>query len=297
LRETNFDNPTFYNKTLMEITILIDNNPHPEFGLHTEHGLSIYFEADGCKWLFDTGASGMFCENAARLGIKKIEEVDFLVLSHGHSDHTGGLEQFISVNKKARILISAEVPGKFFISYRIGRRDISTDPAIFRENHGRFKFVSGSSMITQNVGVVCNFPEIYETPKSNNKLFVADEEGERPDKFRHEIALVADSGSGLVVFSGCSHNGILNILAACSDFFNNSRIKANIGGTHLTDSTPENQYETEAEIFEIGQTITKLYPGMQLFTGHCTGTLAQKLFPGTMGANFKVFYSGATFTL
>ena len=77
----------------MKVTVLIDNNPHPELNLLTEHGLSIYFEADGFKWLLDVGASGQFIINAQKLGVD-ISAIDFLILSHGHSDHTGGLENF-----------------------------------------------------------------------------------------------------------------------------------------------------------------------------------------------------------
>ena len=67
----------------MKVTVLIDNNPHPTQNLLTEHGLSIYFEVDGFKWLLDVGASEQFYTNAVSLGIN-ITDVDFLVLSHAH---------------------------------------------------------------------------------------------------------------------------------------------------------------------------------------------------------------------
>ncbi len=65
----------------MKAAVLVDNNPHPTQNLLTEHGLSIYFEADGFKWLFDVGASDYFYTNAKRMGIN-VKDVDFLVLSH-----------------------------------------------------------------------------------------------------------------------------------------------------------------------------------------------------------------------
>lgn len=74
----------------MKITVLIDNNPDPELSLCHEHGLSFYFEIDGLKWLFDVGASDQFSVNARKLDIA-IKDVDYLILSHGHKDHTGGL--------------------------------------------------------------------------------------------------------------------------------------------------------------------------------------------------------------
>lgn len=71
----------------MKVAVLIDNNPHPELNYFTEHGLSIYFEADGLKWLIDVGALENFYTNAVRMGTH-IEDINYLVLSHGHVDHT-----------------------------------------------------------------------------------------------------------------------------------------------------------------------------------------------------------------
>lgn len=65
----------------MRVAVIIDNNPHPSQDLLTEHGLSIYFEADGFKWLVDVGGSAQFYTNAVSMGIN-VEDVDFLVLSN-----------------------------------------------------------------------------------------------------------------------------------------------------------------------------------------------------------------------
>lgn len=71
----------------MKISCLVDNCALPGFG--AEHGLSLWIEACGKKLLFDSGADGLFLENAARLGID-VGQADFAVLSHGHYDHGGG---------------------------------------------------------------------------------------------------------------------------------------------------------------------------------------------------------------
>ena len=63
-------------------------------GLLAEHGLSLYIEENGKKYLFDTGQSGVFLKNAKELGVN-LENLDGIILSHGHYDHCGGLEEFV----------------------------------------------------------------------------------------------------------------------------------------------------------------------------------------------------------
>ena len=78
----------------MKLKVLVDNNLGEGDVLISEHGLSIWMEIDGRQWLIDTGASDAFARNAIQLGID-IANVDYLILSHGHSDHCGGLETFL----------------------------------------------------------------------------------------------------------------------------------------------------------------------------------------------------------
>lgn len=281
----------------MKVTVLIDNNPHPTQNLLTEHGLSIYFEVDGFKWLLDVGASEQFYTNAVSLGIN-ITDVDFLVLSHAHFDHTGGLEKFINVNQKAKIIISAHIEGKSFYSYRLqSKRNISINYSVVNRHINRFIFADSNMRISENVGLICDVSSNYKTPKANSKLYMINSSGERHDDFKHEVALVVKTDKGIVVFSGCCHNGVLNILEAGSKYFNTSQIVACIGGTHLIDSDSINKYETETEINEIGKLIISCYPNMRLITGHCSGLNAQKYLLQVLKSNFKLFYSGDVFTI
>ena len=73
-------------KTLVEDTTSKNN-------LRSEHGLSLYIETSGKKILFDSGTSGLFMENAIKMGID-ISKIDYAIISHGHNDHGGGLERF-----------------------------------------------------------------------------------------------------------------------------------------------------------------------------------------------------------
>ena len=74
----------------MRLTMLIEDGKPAVSGLETEHGLAVLVEADGQLGLFDTGQSDAVCRNAERLGVD-LGRLDWIVLSHGHYDHTGGL--------------------------------------------------------------------------------------------------------------------------------------------------------------------------------------------------------------
>ncbi len=268
----------------MKVVVLIDNNPGTCAELQTEHGLSIYMESGGRKILLDTGASGKFAENAAKLHVD-ISEVDVLILSHAHRDHTGGLAEFLKLNDRARIFLSAHIAGTCFTSTRGGvQRDISPDFSLFKTHPERFTRVTHNVLMAPNIEIICRFPHFFDQPQANRTLFA----NNMPDDFRHEIALLVHHPQGNIIFSSCSHHGILNTLAACG----NPDAIAYIGGTHLLDSDSENQYETDAQIAAIARKTIALYPQIKLFTGHCTGIKTQKIFSEILQERFAVFYSG-----
>ena len=84
-------------KTLVENTSI-----SKDFG--NEHGLSLYIETNALKILFDVGASELFLENAKKLDVN-ISDIDYLIISHGHYDHGGGLRMFFKENTKAKVFL------------------------------------------------------------------------------------------------------------------------------------------------------------------------------------------------
>ena len=90
-----------------KITTLVENCVYGR-KLQAEHGLSLYIETSGHRLLFDTGASDLFIRNARLLHID-LQKVDYLILSHGHSDHTGGLRYFLELNTQATVVCKREV--------------------------------------------------------------------------------------------------------------------------------------------------------------------------------------------
>jgi len=96
----------------LNITILVDNQSS-KAELHSEHGLSLWIEADDKRILFDTGQSEMLIRNAKVLGID-LRTADTLVLSHGHYDHTGGVAAVLDLNPEISVYCH---PGVFMPRY------------------------------------------------------------------------------------------------------------------------------------------------------------------------------------
>lgn len=279
----------------MKVVVLIDNNPDPERKFLTEHGISIYFEADGLKWLFDVGASPGFGINARKLGVE-IGDIDYLVLSHAHRDHTGGLAYFLRKNKKARVIMAPVSSGRLFVSYRKQiHHDITINYDVVTAFADRFIFTDTDSSLSPNVTLIRSIPKIDPMPRANCLLFQTDGEAECTDDFRHEIALAVRIREGVVLFSGCSHHGILNILSAASRIFGGEKLIATIGGTHLLDSDWYSEFETCDEVADMAGTIVGRYPQMRLITGHCTGQQAQQQLSTILSNCFSLFHSGATY--
>jgi len=281
----------------MRVVILIDNNPDPEGRYLIEHGISIYFEADGLKWLLDVGASPNFAINARRLGID-ISNVDFLILSHAHRDHTGGLEYFLRKNKKARIVMAPLNSGELFISYRKQiHHNITIDHSIIEAFYDRFDFKDNDFYLSQNVRLIRKISTIDPLPRANSLLFHCDRNGERPDDFNHEVALTVTTPKGIILFSGCSHHGLLNILRSSSQSLRGLQMIATIGGTHLLDSDDYTQFETSSEITHLLTSVAHQYPDMDIITGHCTGLAAQEIFSCLFHGRYHLFHSGAIYNI
>ena len=94
----------------MKLYIVIDNNPSETSpALESEHGLCIYFNSCGENFLIDTGSSGKFISNLENLNLTKIEDIEHVIISHGHNDHTGGLKDFLILHYLHYLHLFAQV--------------------------------------------------------------------------------------------------------------------------------------------------------------------------------------------
>lgn len=259
----------------MKWTVLVDNRSCDGL-LETEHGLSVLLETGHHRILLDTGASDMLIRNAERLG-KDLSMVDYVFISHGHSDHAGGLKHFMEINKKAKVIVSPDAISGNFYSKRRYLHSITTEwPEIPQE---RLLTIEHSGSIGDDIFIIAHIPQIHPMPEGNQHLFVQDSQGQYiQDDFRHELALY----TGGLLFTGCAHSGLENILAACP-----LPVNMVVGGFHLLDN-----HESESKLSELSYRLADAYPQTQFYTSHCTGDAVFSIMQGVMGDKIHPFSCG-----
>jgi 7,8-dihydropterin-6-yl-methyl-4-(beta-D-ribofuranosyl)aminobenzene 5'-phosphate synthase len=271
----------------MKIVVLSDNRTtDPQF--ESEHGLSVYLETKDYKCLLDTGASVVFIRNAEKLGID-LTEVNYVFISHGHADHMGGLPAFLKLNKKAKIILSKNVLNQRYFSERLGFQDISTLIDV-NQYPDRFIFVDQETHIEKDIRVFSCQSDTYLKPIGNKTLFKSAGNDLEKDDFNHEV-IVTFGDDELVVFTGCGHNGLLNILKTIKDKMS-GHIRYVIGGFHLLDSKGSVIYESDTEIKELGIILKNDYPLTDFITGHCTGDLAFESLKKELKHRLIYFFAG-----
>jgi 7,8-dihydropterin-6-yl-methyl-4-(beta-D-ribofuranosyl)aminobenzene 5'-phosphate synthase len=112
------------------------------------------------------------------------------------------------------------------------------------------------------------------------------------EDFSHVLILVIKENDGVVIISGCSHNGVLNGISTVNNAFDGLPIKAFIGGLHLIGFPLLNTMAgTKNEIRELGRKILA-YPIEQVYSGHCTGEKAYFVLSDVMGEKLKQMHTG-----
>ncbi|MBI9052666.1 MAG: MBL fold metallo-hydrolase [Bacteroidales bacterium] len=233
----------------MRLSILTENTASGKFC--AEHGLSYYIESD-VNILFDTGHSDVFLQNAKKLNID-INQVDTVVLSHGHWDHGDGL-RFIS----EKTLICH--PDAFKKRFRKnGNENIGLELSLDQLKE-KFDIITSCKPcpISKNIIFLGEIPRLNSfesqttafTLENNIEDFVIDDSG-----------LVIKLDEEIVVISGCAHSGICNMIEYAKLITGINKIRAVIGGFHLK----YNNQQTQATIKYLkSQDVAEIYPS------HCT---------------------------
>ncbi len=259
----------------MKWTVLTDNRTiDPQ--LETEHGLSLLLETDCYRMLLDTGATGMLLRNAGRLGTC-LDDVDYVFISHGHADHAGGLIHLFDIGIRPRVIVSPEALGQRFFSRRKCLHEIT---ATWPQDIDQYLLPADQyDCLSQDTHVISHIPHILPTPRGNRLLQVLDKEGRYvADSFCHEMALYAEG----LLFTGCAHNGLENILAAC-----HWPVHTVVGGFHLLDGL-----ESEDDLTALAHRLLSQYPDTHFYTSHCTGDQTFALMKRIMGNQLQAFSCG-----
>ena len=273
------------------VTAIVENTSYKP-GFYAEHGLSMLIEiiSEGkiTKILMDAGQSTFaFLNNVQQLKID-LTDIDAIVISHGHYDHTGALLD--ALNKIPKRIPIIGHPNMFDKKY---------------SKHVRLRYIgvpfskddlqhTGNLILTKSPVKValsaCTTGEINRTSISSlsNKLVVKKNETFVKDNLLDDQALVVNTKKGLVIISGCAHSGIINTIFHAQKLTNQENVFGVIGGFHLVESDPD----TIKAVLKILNTLNPTV----IAPCHCTGFLAQKIFSDNL-EGFKLFNTGTTLKL
>jgi len=177
----------------LKITVAYDNNPYKQ-GLETDWGFAAFITGTEKAILFDTGGGRLLLDNMQKLAIEP-DSIDVVVLSHIHSDHTGGLDSFLEKNPNVTVYLPVSFPKKF------------KDNA--RDRGAKIVKVKESLQICENV---------YSTGQLGRLI--------------KEQSLIIRTDKGLVVITGCAHPGIVNIVNTAKTLMKDDILLV-MGGFHL----------------------------------------------------------------
>lgn len=229
----------------MKLTVLVDNNTYIDRYFFGEPGVSYFIEDGDKKILFDVGYSDVFIRNAQKMNLS-LHNLDYVVISHGHFDHTWGLPFLIQYLTEAKIeAIDHTCPtliahpqvfqskwcelneiGSIISSEKLSRHftmNLSNEPLWLTE-----KLVFLGEIERKNK---------YEAQKALGETLINNQQG--LDYLMDDSALVYKADDGLVIITGCSHSGICNIIEHAKKVCNESRIIDIIGGFHLLNPDKE----------------------------------------------------------
>lgn len=273
----------------IEITTLAEDCAAHSTELWAQHGLSLLvkvFSQDNCKRiLFDVGHSAAPIFHNAKLLEKQLDSIDCIFLSHCHYDHTKGLVDVLRKLDTEEVPIVAH-PDLFRPCFvrnperQIGmvgentRENIRESGGILRLSAEPFEIFPGV-VSTGEIERTTDFEEeitLDSYTRVDGKLV--------GDRIQDDMGLVVNvEDHGLVLISGCSHSGIVNIVKHSEKFVENEKVRTVIGGFHLLDAGEKRIERTVKGLVNRG--VEEIYPG------HCTGFEGEAAIKEEFGDNFE----------
>lgn len=253
--------------TTTRLTVVVDNLAGT--GLIAEHGYALWIEADDRTILFDTAESKGLQPNCRALDLDLCRVTD-LVLSHGHYDHSGGVELVLAKAGGARVYLhQAALQPRYVL-----RNGTTIEPVRMPERsmqaldhlpEGAIHWLTRPTQLTDRIGVTGPIPRRtgYEDPGAP---YFFDQSGQRPDLIDDDVSMWLRTEAGLVICVGCAHAGIVNIVIEITRITGERRIDTIIGGLHLLHAAPERLRHTV-------QALNALDIG-RLVACHCSGAAA-----------------------
>lgn len=223
----------------MELKVLVDNNTIIDRYYLGEPAVSYLIHDGDTKILFDVGYSDIFIKNALKMN-ESLMDINYVVLSHGHNDHTGGLVPLIKFYSKAqnenRTYLNPSIIAHpdTFLYKEYGGDDIGS---ILDSNKIGTYF--STHLVSEPLWITDKIVFLGEIERSNDfeniePVGLCKKSGLMVDDYvKDDSAIAYKSVQGLVIITGCSHAGICNIIEYAKKICANNRILDVIGGFHL----------------------------------------------------------------
>lgn len=276
----------------MKITTLLENTVCRD-DFKCEHGLSLYIETDQHKLLFDMGPNAMFLENAETLGID-LAKIDTAFLSHAHNDHCGGLELFCKRNGHAPVYLQKRAFGNYYVVTPDKCSYIGLDSVLKKYADERFRCGEGTVRIDDQLTVFSDIKTRDLWSHANDTLREKDG-GDYPfDAFLHEQNLIVTENGKSVLFAGCAHNGIVNILRRAEEILGRAP-DAVFAGFHLYN--PSLKAPEPRELVDAVGRELKAREHTRFVTGHCTGEVAYGWLKEMLGDRLDYMAGGTVFEI
>ncbi len=226
----------------LSLTVLVDNNTMIDHYFSGEPGLSFLIKTQGKKILFDCGYSDLFLKNSLALG-EDLLDLDIVVLSHGHLDHTGGLPDLIRHRTRAIIeKIPTRIPSLIAhpcCFYPRPKLPIPNIGSIVTEEelrrHFSVELSKSPRWLTDDLVYLGQIERKFdfEYMATGKRKILMPDGSLVDDQLFDDTALAFRSEKGLVIITGCSHSGICNIVEQAKRVCGEERIIDIIGGLHL----------------------------------------------------------------
>lgn len=212
---------------MLRLTVLMDNHTEIDAYYLGEPAVSYWLETEGKHFLFDTGYSKAFLQNAKALHID-VTTTDTVILSHGHNDHTGGLKPLLEMpfSKKPKLLTHPNsIPQKIYQGLEIGM------PLSYEELDEKTELILTKKpfYLTEKLIFLGEIPKIH--PHEPSCAIGKTKMG--ADFLEEDTALAYCGKEGLYIITGCSHAGICNIISYAQKVTGYDKIAGIIGGFHL----------------------------------------------------------------
>ncbi|MFH2126701.1 MAG: MBL fold metallo-hydrolase [Pseudomonadota bacterium] len=265
---------------MSRITVVVDNlvgHVSPLFG---EHGLSVWLEHRGKNILYDTGMGRALLPNLKTLDLDP-GRLDALVLSHGHYDHTGGIEALLGARTESLpVYCHLGVFAPHLADHQGQRREVG--PPLTRMAYetlgARFTFVDRWAEPWPGITLLADIPRLTDFEVPAPALITVHDGQVSPDPFHDDLAILVQGESNNAVLTGCAHSGVINVLLDAEQKAGGP-VDLVVGGTHLG---PAPEAQQKAALAELASR-----ESLKVVAGHCTGPVMAGRMQQALGERFS----------